>query len=569
LNGKVAYANPAARALLGDRLAELCQPAEAGWEQIKQNASRTVYRKTFAGQEVYLKHYHSRTIVHRLGRLLGFSDARKEMRFSHYLSVCGLETAQPLASVCCNGLEWLATLAVTPAERADEWHGRQLAAGAPGRKKIQSAICALAETVGRMHAAGILHRDLHAENIFVREEPERVTCVLMDLHRMVKRRKLSRRARVANLAQLFHDRADWTSRTEKLRFLKHYLTFSRAGGTLRGWQRLVENFAYRHRQRLYTRRDRRILADNKYFSRIRLPGHWRGHVALASKRKMAGSQAAQIVFQIEDWRTVLSQPERLTETADKVIKDTPSGKVILRELTIGSQQVRVIIKRPSRRQPWKILRDCFRSARTIRAFRLGHALLTRRIATALPLVALERRIGPLLLDSILVTELVEGQKLNEFLNQWLGCWPQSDVALSADQRRLLAREVLWQMGRLLQRLHDNGFHHRDLKGPNMLVQWSLGDSPEIVLLDLDGLRRIGHVTMRQRFQGLMRLNVSLLRCPPVNHAGRLRMLLGYLRRPGSGRIRFKPYWRVMENWSARKLRQQIHARRQQQKAIRR
>ena len=34
----------------------------------------------------------------------------------------------------------------------------------------------------------------------------------------------------------------------------------------------------------------------------------------------------------------------------------------------------------------------------------------------------------------------------------------------------------------------------------------------------------------------MRLNVSLLKCPVVNRAGRLRMLMGYLRRLASGPV---------------------------------
>ena len=63
--------------------------------------------------------------------------------------------------------------------------------------------------------------------------------------------------------------------------------------------------------------------------------------------------------------------------------------------------------------------------------------------------------------------------------------------------------------------------------------------------------------------------MSLLNCPSVNHAGRLRMLMGYLRRPASGRIDFKPYWRVLEKWSARKLRQQIRSMRKRQRVARR
>jgi hypothetical protein len=67
----------------------------------------------------------------------------------------------------------------------------------------------------------------------------------------------------------------------------------------------------------------------------------------------------------------------------------------------------------------------------------------------------------------------------------------------------------------------------------------------------------------------MRLNVSLLRCPAVSHAGQLRMLLGYLRGTGNGKVQFKPYWRMLEEWSARKLRRQIRDMRQRQKALRR
>ena len=131
--------------------------------------------------------------------------------------------------------------------------------------------------------------------------------------------------------------------------------------------------------------------------------------------------------------------------------------------------------------------------------------------------------------------------------------------------------MLWELGRLLRRLHQAGFAHRDLKATNLLVRWddSPGRSPQIIMVDLDGLRQVRRVSCRQEFRGLMRLNVSLLECPGVSHAGRLRMLLGYLRRPGVGRINFKPYWRLLQQWSNRKIRRQIASRQRRQKAQRR
>ena len=180
---------------------------------------------------------------------------------------------------------------------------------------------------------------------------------------------------------------------------------------------------------------------------------------------------------------------------------------------------------------------------------------------------MEKRRWGFLVDSVLITEQVDGLHLNRFLNRHLG-GDQSDV--SSKQRNRLARQVLWKLGRLLRRLHEEKFAHRDLKASNLLVRWDgiPNHSPEVILVDLDGVSQVRRVTHYQQFRGLMRLNVSLLECPVVNHAGRLRMLLGYLRNPGTGRINFKPYWRFLQEWSGRKIRQQIAARQKKQKAQR-
>jgi tRNA A-37 threonylcarbamoyl transferase component Bud32 len=569
---KVVFADEAARALLGEHVEELSRPQGPQWQRVKHNSSRTVYRGRIGGKDIYVKHFHSISVVHRGLRRLGSSDAMREMRFSQYLRAGGVATATALAAFCGDGVEWLATRAVGPARRADQWHEQQLRRGQAGRRLIRRATMALARMVGRMHAAGVVHRDLHCGNVLVRgaDDDAPVELVLMDLHRAYRRRRLSRRAMAANLAQLYHDRHHLTTRTERLRFLRHYLQAAAARGTLRGWHVMVEHFAEMHTRRQHSQRDRRVFHRNRYFTKLSLPGGWRAHVVLASKRCVAGSEAARQQFTAADWRRVLADPQALLNgDGVEVVKDSPSSLVVRRQIQVGPHRLGVYVKRRRRKRKWKAVPDLFRPARAIRAFALGHALLTRRIATALPMAALERRSGPLLLDSILITEAVAAPRLNEFLEAWLAVPPKGDTPLSVAEQRQLAQDVLWQLGRLLQRLHDNRFAHRDLKATNMLVHWSPGSSPEIVLVDLDGLTRRRVLTARRRFQGLMRLNVSLLKCPVVNRAGRLRMLMGYLRRPGCGEVAFKPYWRKLEEWSTKKLRQQIRSRRRRQKAVRR
>jgi len=553
-----------------EELRELSSPPADRWRVVKHNPSRTVYFGSLGGRGVYVKHFHSRSLVRRVMKRLGRSDLWCEMSYAAYLTGRGVATPEVLAAGTCNGGTWLATRAVAPAEPGDRWHERQLALGHAGARAIRQAAVALAQTVARMHAAGVLHRDLHCGNIMIRTDGAAPQPVLMDLHRARHRRVLSRRARAANLAQLFHDRYCFTSRSDRLRFLKHYLAASQASGTLRGWQIMVVQLAYHHARRMYAKRDRRTLRKDKYFYPVTLGRGWRGHVVLATKNHTKNSPASAMQFDAADWRAALADPEGLFVGPEvEAVKDSRSSQIVRRHIQVGPHRLCVYVKRARRKFAWKAIVDFFRPARSTRAFALGHALRNRRIPTALPLAALERRVGGLLVDSIFIVEAVDAPCLNRFMDTWLARQPQADARLTAAQQHRLAQEVLWQLGRLVQRLHDHNFAHRDLKASNLLVRWSPGSSPEVVLVDLDGISRRRLLTTRRRFQGLMRLNVSLLECPAVNHAGRLRMLLGYLRRPGCGRVNFKPYWRVLEEWSDHKLRRQIRSRRKRQKASRR
>lgn len=566
-DGSVVFADDAARALLAGCVASLSRPDAEQWEMVKSNPSRTVWRGSISGQRLYIKHFHGTSITHRLSRALGRRRAVQEMRFAMLLSQASVETAPVLAVGFGEAREWIVTAAVEPAVAGDAWHRQMLCGDAAGQRRIRQATGQLAEMVARMHSAGLVHRDLHCGNLLVLEGPQ-PRLVLMDLHRTAVCRRLTRHQRAANIAQLMHDRLDCTTRAERLRFLKRYLAASGCGGGIRVWQGLIGRLAQRHRQRQFARNDKRTMRSNRYFLPIALSGGWRGQVMLESRKPAFATPATQARFTLDDWKNSLGDVERLFAGGATVVKDSQSGLVVRRKLNVGACELDVFIKRPRRKKPYKTIIDCFRPARALKAFALGHSLLNRQIPTALPLAFLQRRVGPFLVDSILITETVPGMRLDEFLSSLLARVARP-TKVTAAQHRQLAQQVLGQMGKMLQRLHDNNFAHRDLKETNMIVRWEAQRDPQVVLLDLDGLKKCRRITTRRRFQGLMRLNVSLLRCPPVNHAGRLRMLLGYLRRPGSGRINFKPYWRILEQWSARKLKQQINSQRKRQKAIRR
>jgi len=563
---RITYADAEARAILSDQTTSLDSPREPNWTQVKQNASRTVYRGTVGQTDIYLKHFHGQSFFHRVARMLGYSGASREIYYAQHLRQAGVETPRPLAA-SSGRPEWYAAVAVEDAMPGDQWHARQLAAGAAGQQSIARATIAMADLVARMHAAGVIHSDLHCGNILVTARGGAPRLVLTDLHRLKRRTRLSRLSRTKNLAQLLHDRRDTTTRTQRLRFLKHYLARSGARGTLRGWEFLIDQMARIHTRKHHAHRDRRINRRGRYFTDIALNDHWKGHVVLASKHPPPGSTAASQVFTAEQWAEALSGgPGLLEGDGVEVIKDSPSGRVVRRRLKVGEIELDVHIKRPRRKRTWKIILDYLRPSRPLRAFKIGHQIMTRGVDTALPLAAIERRIGGFLTDSILITETVPASHLNQFLHVRLAHVADPQLAgLSEARQESIARSVLSSLGLMVRRLHDNNLVHRDLKSGNILVHWTPDDGPCVVLIDLDGLKHVAHISMRQRFQGLMRLNVSLLECTSVSHAGRLRMLLGYLRRPGGGRIQFKPYWRVLQQWSAEKLNQQIASRRKRQR----
>jgi len=567
--GDAAFADADAAALLKDHLHELARPG-GNWELVKENASRRVYRGRVGGREVYVKHFLGKPLGRRLRALFGRDGARREFESSLLLRSHGV-SALPVLALIDGPVRVLASAAVAPAVQGDAWHVQRRSAGHEGQRAIRQATFALADLVARMHRAGVSHQDLHCGNILVRSGPGDPGLVLMDLHRISRRRKLSRRRRAADLAQLMHDRLDLTTRTDRLRFLRRYLEVGEGEGTLRAWQEQVESLSRRHRRAQYAHLDRRVRGSNKYFSALRLGGGWRGHAILEAKHPPFPSIASQARLTPAQWEQALVDFGGLLAGPAEALKDSRSSRVIRRRLAVGPQELDVIIRQPKRRNFLQLLADCFRPSRVRRAFREGQALLSRRVPTAIPLAFLERRWGPFLLDSALITEAVDGQSLNRFLESVLAPESRGAVgdALPPEQRRRVAQEVFLQLGRVLHRLHESNFIHRDLKETSILVRWQGPRVPQVVLLGLNGLRRVRRITTRRRFYGLMRLNVSLIRCPVVNRAGRLRMLLGYLRQPGSGRINFKPYWRVLEDWSAKTIRQKIESQQREQKAVRR
>jgi tRNA A-37 threonylcarbamoyl transferase component Bud32 len=118
---------------------------------------------------------------------------------------------------------------------------------------VEELTCRLAKIIRRLHAAGLVHRDLYASHVFLDEPNGRPELYLIDLARVFAPRWRYFRWRVKDLAQLRYSMPPAWAESHWAQFLREYL-----GGSVRPhrWERAVERKAASIRRRAERQRRR-------------------------------------------------------------------------------------------------------------------------------------------------------------------------------------------------------------------------------------------------------------------------------------------------------------------------
>ena len=104
---------------------------------------------------------------------------------------------------------------------------------------------------------------------------------------------------------------------------------------------------------------------------------------------------------------------------------------------------------------------------------------------------------------------------------------------------------LRELGRLIGRMHAAGIGHRDLKPANLLVV--KGDlTVTTYLVDLEGVRPLGHLSVSHRAKDLARLAAGISAHPWIPATIRLRFLQAYLAESPADSIEWKALWRAID-----------------------
>lgn len=542
--------------------------AEPQAEPVKRNAAREVWRVVADGHEFFTKVYRETGPVGKLRALFRGQGCVLEWRAGNHARRHGVATVETIAYGTvgwrgCAGPGILITKALTQALPLNDYWSEHVLSAKPDvrRRRANAVIEAGAAAVARAHQYGFHHRDLHAGNLLAVDGPDgRPTVVFVDLHNVRTRRRVPDTQALHNLAQLNQWFCLRSTRSDRLRFFRHYLAYREelsrradSGPTIgmpyRDVAVALDRAIRRHSRWLWAKRDRVAMRDGKYYCRLRLKGGWRGHAYLSAKHSDEHSRASRMRFDREQWRRILANPLDLVRPdRSEVIKDSHTAYVCRAQLVTEQGPLEVVCKRARTRTWFKKCYHLFAGSRNMRNWRRGYQLLNRNLPTARPLAVLERRVGGLLLDSMVLTEALPGAwDFDAFLRTGLPDQDQRTV-------RRVKVELIEALVRLVKNMQSNGFGHHDFKAPNLMVQWDAdsGRPPRLSLVDLDGLVLRGRLSHRECMRPLMRLNVSLDDVGIATRTDRLRFLKAYLVGPGRSGSDWKTVWREIGRMSDRK-----------------
>jgi tRNA A-37 threonylcarbamoyl transferase component Bud32 len=508
---------------------------------VKHGPHRTVYRVALPGLGFYLKHYRLPDLRARLRQFVRPTKAR--MEFDRALAVAArrVPTVRPLAvGEACHGSKandsFLITRTLDDAEAVSAFIETTLPGLNPNlqTRLRQRLAVALGEFVAGMHNAGIIHRDLHAANVLIRlESQDELSLHLVDLHAVNLGQPLSWRISRKNLVVLNRWFVLRSSRSDRLRFWLAYCrmrfgadnpeprTENRPYWFLspylwRDLARDLEERTWQSNLSFWRSRDRRCLANNRYYQRIDTD-----QVAGFAVRDLDADALGRF----------LVDPDAPFADADaKLLKDSRSSTVVEFDLPVNGAIRRVVYKRfrvTSWSDPWLAL---VRHSPAVRSWINGHGLRERCLPTARPLLVLHRRRGFLRREGYLLTEKIEhAENLHTFF--------QNLARLGAAKRRLILRQRIDQVAHLVGALHRRQVSHRDLKAANILLTGA-----GVWLIDLVGVVPYRRLSRARRVQNLARLHASFHQHAVLTQTDKLRFLRAYFQWNLFGKSGWKRWW---------------------------
>lgn len=336
------------------------------------------------------------------------------------------------------------------------------------------------KTIGAFHLAGMIHRDLHAENILV--TPSNVLIVDLQSTIMLSRHlKTPNFSRTRDLGALNYSL--WRHTTEDERRVlvsasireesKALGSRSQKEAFLTTWGRKIERSAWRHFHRHARSRTKKAKSAGRRFS-------------IASWKNLTGLKK-QSLLQGDLEKILELHSESIYARDHNVIKDDQRSKIT----RIHLDQQTYVIKETSCRNVARGFTDNLRGSAARRAWRAAYGLEARNIRAPEAFAFVEERVVGIIRRSILILG-----ELNEIISP-------------LDLSQVDPQSCLNLVTESIMELHRKGVDHGDLKVTNYVFSGELDKPTQAIPVDLEQVKFHRKVAYSRRVEALAQLNASL------------------------------------------------------------
>lgn len=470
---------------------------------IKDAAHRTIYRIQFDRFDFYVKQYRAVGLRNRLREVMRSTKAKSEFDRAAALTGRGIAVPRPLCwGILGNRFAPQASFLISETVNDARHLTEVLTDLTPTRRHQLST--ALGQYLATLHAAGVIHHDLHPGNILVRWPPGgEPQFILIDLHEVHLGRPLSWRQRRENLCVFNRYFILRASRTDRLRFWRAYVQGAAKPDHPDATPTKLEEASAQSNLSFWIAREKKYLAESRLV---------RQAACGLAARKFPEESITQLTENINHWFDP-TQSRQLKTGGASTVAITPFG--VLKRFNVRSSIAK-----------WKNL---LRRSPATRSWTFANALIDAGLPTPTPLAYLH---GPGGEEYLLTEELTNLIDLREFV----------------DRRQSISthhwRERIHTVARTLRQFHDRHFGHRDLKASNLLTPADPTDH-RIWFIDLVGVSRRRRVSRKVRINDLSRLLASFLNHSGSTHGDRLRFLIAYFGAANHGKAGWRRWWREL------------------------
>lgn len=454
----------------------------------------------------YLKQYTTRNLLEGVKSLFSLSKARREWNSGHRLLNDQLHTAEPVAVGEKRRFGMLKDCYIISKAIPNSTTVREalftIQRSSAQVPKKSTFLNNLISYVKEMHDHGILHGELHSENILVDADNPAVF-YLLDLGRTVFKKSPSLSSRIRELSRLLYSIADTCTNDEMSGLINTYANHLLAPQHGEIFCKAVLKNIYKTRKRFWHSRTRKCLTTNAVFKATA-----RDNYTVNMRNEWdIGTLNALISQHMHSWK----------ERTDMIVKS--SAKTGITRIPVAHESIKsVCIK--EYRYP-SIPKRCFYSfwhSPARRAWVAAHGLIAANFLTPKPIALFEEKGAGILKRSFLIMEDISAcLPCNRYVDEMFR--NSFDEIASAKKRRFLAC-----FAASFRQLHNSGIYHGDLKANNIMIRES-PDRWDFFYLDLDRVRFHNKLTLKKKIKGLSQLNASLPHC--ITYTDRLRFYQTY------------------------------------------